>query len=404
MRLLWGNKMNNMSQRAAQMLDVLAPVSRFLTASTWARRAGDPTICDFAVGNPHEMPLPGLVSALSRWTTPENHDWYAYKNSEAVPRAVVAASLRERHRLAFDEQDIFLTNGAFAALAVVLGAMTDPGDEVIFISPPWFFYESLIAAHGAVPVRVHAHPVTFDLDLDAIAAAIGEHTRAIIVNSPNNPTGKIYPPETLDGLGRLLTAASERIGRTIYLLSDEAYSRILFDGREYPSPCRYYANSFLLYTYGKTLLAPGQRIGYIALPPAMPERPDVRAAIFTAQLMTGYAFPNALMQHALGDLERLSIDLAHLQRKRDRFVAALREMGYEVHIPEGTFYLLPRSPWADDEAFVELLAEHNVFCLPGTVVELPHYFRISLTASDDMIDRALPGFAEAMHQAQRSSR
>ena len=197
----------------------------------------------------------------------------------------------------------------------------------------------------------------------------------------------------------LLTHASARIGHPIYLISDEAYSRIVFDGRAYHSPTAFYPHTFLIYTYGKTLLTPGQRLGYIALPPTMPGREQLRTALFVSQLLTGYAFPNALLQHALSDLEQLSIDVEHLQRKRDRMVAALRDIGYELHVPEGTFYLLPRSPLADDLAFIELLAEQNIFCLPGTVVELPGYFRISLTANDAMIEQALPGFATALQKA-----
>jgi aspartate aminotransferase len=194
-------------------------------------------------------------------------------------------------------------------------------------------------------------------------------------------------------------AASQRFGRTIYLLSDEAYRRIVYDGREYRSPAEFYPHTFVLYTYGKTLLTPGQRLGYIALPPTMPGREQLRMAITTAQILTGYAFPNALLQHALGDLERLSIDIGQLQRKRDRLVAALRDSGYELHAPEGTFYLLPRSPLADDLAFIEMLAERDIFCLPGSVVEMPGYFRVSLTANEAMIERAIPGFAAAMQQA-----
>src|SRR5262249_26973476 len=224
-------------------------------------------------------------------------------------------------------------------------------------------------------------------------------TRAIIVNSPNNPTGRIYPPETLKQLATVLSTGSERNNRTIYLLSDEAYSRIIFDGRRYDSPTAFYPYALLLYTYGKTLLTPGQRMGYIALPPSMPDREQLRQALFLAQVITGYAFPNALLQHALPDLESLSIDIAHLQRKRDHLTAALGNMGYKVNLPEGTFYLLAHSPMADDQAFAEILAEQNVFVLPGTVVELPGYFRISLTANDEMIERALPGFQAALERA-----
>lgn len=387
------------SRRIQTVAERMSLFTRYLTESTWAERQHEPGICDFVFGNPHEMPLPGLVDALQRWSIPQNELWYAYKQSEPSARAAVVVSLRERRGLPFEPDDIFLTNGAFAALSVALGAVVDPGDEVIFISPPWFFYEALIAAAGASPVRVKIDLETFDLDLGAIAAAITAKTRAIIVNSPNNPTGKIYPPRTLEGLARLLTEASQHYDRPVYLLSDESYSRIIFDDRDYPSPTAYYPNSLLIYTYGKTLLAPGQRLGYIALPPTMPDRELLRAAIFASQVMTGYAFPNALLQYALPDLERLSIDIAHLQHKRDRLVAALRDTGYQVHVPEGTFYLLPRSPWADDWAFTDLLAEYDILCLPGAVVELPGYFRISLTANDAMIDRALPGFAAAMQRA-----
>src|SRR5262249_21312879 len=156
----------------------------------------------------------------------------------------------------------------------------------------------------------------------------------------------IYPSSTLARLADVLSRVSEQHGRAIYLLSDEAYRRIVFDDRCVPSPAAFYPHSVIVYTYGKTLLTPGQRLGYLALPPGMPlaERELLRPAILLAQVTTGYAFPNALLQHALPELEALSIDVAHLQRKRDRLVSELRAMGYQVHVPEGTFYLLPRSP------------------------------------------------------------
>jgi aspartate aminotransferase len=249
---------------------------------------------------------------------------------------------------------------------------------------------------------VKCAPETLTLDLDAIAAAITPRTRAVIVNTPHNPTGQIYAPETLRRLAQILEQGSQRIGHTIYLLSDEAYSRILYDGRDFYSPTAFYPNSFVVNTYGKTLLAPGQRLGYIALPPTMDEshREQLRPAIYMAQFMVGYAFPNALLQHALPEIEDLSIDVGRLQHKRDRLVPALREMGYEARLPAATFYVLARSPWTDDQAFIELLAEHDIFCLPGTLIELPGYFRISLTATEEMIEQALPGFAAAMEQAQ----
>ena len=178
-------------------------------------------------------------------------------------------------------------------------------------------------------------PVTYDLDVAAIANAVTNRTRAIIIDSPNNPTGKIYPSETRKQLADVLTEASARNEQPVYLLSDESYWRIRHDDRPYFSPTGYYPQSFLIYTYGKTLLTPGQRIGYIALPPTMPNREEMRMGLMVSQLMTGYAFPNALLQHALPDLEELSIDVGHLQQKRDRMVIALTAIGYTLHRPEG---------------------------------------------------------------------
>ena len=388
------------SRRIADVSTAMARLSRFFDDSSWARRQDDSTICDFVLGNPHAMPLDAFVASLRRHATPRNPQWFAYKTNEPASREAVAASLRERSGAAYDAQDVFLTNGAFAGLATALSALIDPGDEVVFVSPPWFFYEPIILAQGGVAVRAHADRTSLDLDVSAIERVLSERTRAIIVNSPNNPTGKVYPAATLRALARALGEASECHGRPIYLLSDEAYSRIVFDDLRFHSPTAFYPNALSIYTYGKTLLTPGQRLGYIALPPTMPDRTQLRSALAAAQFVTGFAFPNALLQHALPELDRLTIDVGDLQRKRDRMVAALRAMGYALHVPEGTFYLLVRSPLADDEAFLALLAEHDVFCLPGSLLELPGTFRVSLTASDDMIDRALPGFEAALARAE----
>ena len=187
--------------------------------------------------------------------------------------------------------------------------------------------------------------------------------------------------------------------RTIYLLSDEAYNRIVFDGRAFTSPAAIYPNTMLIYSYGKQLLAPSERIGYIALPPTMPCREEFLMAVLTAQLATGYAFPNGILQHALADLEQISVDMDVMQGRRDLMVAALREMGYELHVPEATFYLLVKSPIADDLQFTDMLADERVLVMPGSMLEAPGRFRISLTASDEMIERSLPGFAAAMKRA-----
>lgn len=379
-----------------EMMASVEPIFQFVSESTYAKKGTTPGACDFCFGNPHEMPLPAIQDALTKWAMPQNKDWFAYKFSDQKAIEVVVESLRKRLGIDFDPADVSMTNGAFGAIASSLRALVDPGDEVIYLSPPWFFYTPMILSLGAKPVRVDMSPPDFELPLDRIKRAITSHTRAIIVNSPHNPSGRIPQPAELQGLARVLESAP----RPVYLLSDEAYSRILYDGRPFHTPLSYYDRSLLLYTYGKTLLTPGQRIGYIAMPPTMPDREELRGALNTAQLATGYAFPNALMQYALGDLEQATVDVGALQRRRDRVVSALREMGYETVTPMATFYVLVRSPMPDDVAFTERLAQEDVFVMPGKVFELPGWFRISLTANDDMVDRALPGFERARQAAK----
>jgi aspartate aminotransferase len=392
--------MSTVSTRLATLQAGLRPLLEFLNHSEHAHRMGDPSICDFVYGNPQEMPLTAIVEAIQRHAIPQNKDWFAY--TLRIPAAVqaIAGSLRARTGLPFEPEDVYLAPGTFAAIAVALRATVDPGDEVIFISPPWFFYESMIVVTGATPVRVTLAPPAFRLDGAAIEAAITPKTRAVIVNSTHNPTGRIYTREELDVLAETLTRASDRNGRPILLFSDESYNRILFDGREFISPALAYRDTLVLYTYGKQLLAPGERLGYLAISPSIASRDDLREAVLFAQIVGGWQFPNTTLQRAVPDLERVSIDVPALERRRDRMFEALTGFGYDVTNPEATFYMMVRSPIADDRLFTSILARHNVFVGPGHIFELPGYFRISLTANDDMVGRAIPGFRAALREAR----
>jgi aspartate aminotransferase len=355
-----------------------------------------PEVCDFAFGNPQEIALPGFVAALQRHTEPRDKDYYAYKRSEPDAQAVVAKRLREWRALPFEPEDIALTPGAFGAISTVCNAFIDPGDEVVFSIPPWFFYEPMILTVGGVPVKVPVRTDDHDLDVERIAQALTPRTRLVIVNSPNNPTGRIYPPATLTHLAAVLTEASERYGKPILLLSDEPYARLVFSDAEFVSPAAFYPHTLISYSYGKVLLTPGQRIGWLALAPDMPNRPEMRRRIQLAQMAGGWLFPNALMQESIEDLEDLSIDLSELERKRDYMGAALQRFGYDLRLPEGTFYLWVRSPDPDDFAFMRRLADRKVLVLPGSASEGPGHFRISITASAEMIDRSLPHFQAAI--------
>jgi aspartate aminotransferase len=359
---------------------------------------GGPNLCDFALGNPQTLPLDGFVTALRDAAVAKDPSWYAYKTNETTARRTVQESLRRLTGIEWPAENIFMTNGATGALLVVMNALIAPGDEVIINNPPWFFYEGMILNSGGKAVAVDTDLLTFDLDLAAIERAISDRTRFVIVNSPNNPTGKVYSDDTLRELGDVLMRASRQLGRPIYLVSDEVYRAIVFDGATFHSPTSFYKNSIMIYSYGKTLLTPGQRVGYLALSPHMDDVEGLRTIMYSTQILSGWAMTSALMQHALPQIERLSLDINVLQRRRDRFVAGLRDCGYEVLRPEGAFYITPRTPTTDDRAFSELLASNGVLCLPGSVVKMPGYLRASLTANDEMIDRALPIFAGAWRE------
>ena len=387
--------MSSFSRTVRGMIEYLEPVLEFVGGPD-----PGPQASDFRFGNPQEMPLPEIQEAIARWATPKDKDWFAYKFNDPSAVRVAVESLKQRVGIDFEPDDIAMTTGAFGALATALRAVVDPGDEVIYLSPPWFFYAPMILSLGARPVRVDMTPPQFELPVDAIEWHITSDTRAIIINSPHNPSGRIFTDQEFERLTHVLEASH----REIYLISDESYSRILFDGRDFTSPLKHYHRSFLVYTYGKTLLAPGQRLGYLAMPPEMPNREELRQAIRVSQFALGYPIPNAAMQYAMGDLEKASIDVDALQRRRDGIVKALTAMGYETITPEGTFYVMVRSPIADDEQFTKRLAAEDVFVLPGRMFELPGWFRLSLTANDAMVERALPGFERALESVRVSSR
>ncbi len=348
-----------------------------------------PDACDFMFGNPQEPPLSGLVEALVRHAEPRDVHWFGYQKHDPSAREAVARSLDRSRGRSHEPADVAITAGGFGAIAAALLAVLEIGEEVIYPRPGWFSYGALVRGAAGTPVPVDLVPETFDIDLDAIAAAIGPRTRIVVVNTPHNPTGRIYPRAQLDALARILTDASERYGKVVYLLADEPYARLVFDGHTHVSPAESYPYTLIAYSFGKTLLAPGERLGWLALGPDMPEadRAALREAIDIAQISHGWAFAGRTLQRALPDLEELCIDVAALQRRRDRMVEGLREAGYDVPVPEGTFYLIPHAPISDDAAFAARLAAEDVWVLPGSVTGLPGR-RVSLTATDTMVERA----------------
>jgi aspartate aminotransferase len=385
------------AQRVAAVQQALRPF--FDTVLRGPAANGPPMMANFLTGDPQELPPPGFVAALQRYSMPAATDWFAYRFQHQPARQAAATALSAELGADFAAEDIFLTRAAGGAIALALNTVVDPGDEVIFLSPPWYFYEAMILASGATPVRVRLRPPAFDLDVEAIAAALGPRTRAILMNTPHNPSGRIYSAAALQCLADCLAETADRYEQPIWVISDEAYSRILFDNHRFVSPGIFHPYSMLAHTYSKTTLTPGQRLGYLALAPGVPQPEAMRTALFHVLISSGLAMPDAVMQYALPDIDGLCIDVAAIQRRRDRMVAELQKQGYQLHVPQATFYLLPQAPGGDDRSFCALLAHQSVAVLPGHVIELPGYFRISLTATDHMVEKALPIFADVIQRA-----
>ncbi|HEV2034364.1 MAG TPA: aminotransferase class I/II-fold pyridoxal phosphate-dependent enzyme [Candidatus Dormibacteraeota bacterium] len=380
------------ASRSARALAAAGAVMRFLMHP---RDLEHPEACDLLAGNPLELASPAYVSAVQRAVVPDSPAYYRYGPPWRPAIEAVTSALAGRLGLDLEPEDVFLTRGASSGLLLLMRTLLDPGDQVLMMSPPWFFYEAMVLAESAEPVKVDLTEGGFDLDLPAIERAITPRTRAVIINTPHNPSGRIYPEDQLRGLGEVLERATSRNRRRVYLLSDEAYARILFDGREMITPARFYAATFMLHSYSKTLLAPSQRAGYLAMAPAMPDREQLRRALMLGSI-SGGSVPDTAMQHAMPELERQIIDLAAVERRRDRMVAVMRGHGYAVESPEAGFYLFPRSPIPDAVEFCGWLDERRVYTLPGEAFERPGHFRISLTATDEMVERALPVLGEAI--------
>ena len=385
-------------RRVDRLRQPIEPFLEFFNGA-YAVLEKDPETANFAVGNPHELAMPAYVEAVRSHLEPQDKDWFAYKMSEPVAREVAARTMSEVTGLDWAPADVQMTTGGFGALAVAFRMLLEPGDEAIFLSPPWFFYEFLILAADGVPVRVPLEMPDCPIDPAVIEAAITPRTRVVVINSPHNPSGRVVSLDELRTLADMLTRKSREIGHAIYLVSDEPYRRIVFDGTVFHSPAQVYPATVVAYSYGKQLLAPGMRIGYLTWPPTMPDRERLREEAFITQMAAGWGFPNADLQHALPDLEPLCVDIGALERRRERLVTALRQQGYEATWPQGTFYVMARSPIADDVAFTRVLNARRVLVLPGAIVETPGWFRISLTASDEMVERGIPAFEAAREEA-----
>jgi aspartate aminotransferase len=358
---------------------------------------GADKVFDFTLGNPEVEPPAPVIEAAQRILASKEPHLHAYMPNAGYPqvRAAIAKRLSAATGLPYTANHVIMTVGAGAALNAVLKALLDPGDEVITVAPFFVEYVYYAENHGGKLVVVPPKP---DLtpDVAKIEAAITPRTKAIIVNSPNNPSGVIYPASSFVEIEAVL----QRAGQPIVLISDEPYKALVFDDVKPPEVPPLVTRSIVATSWSKSLALPGERIGYLAFSPRLPEAADLFEACTFTNRVLGFVNAPALWQWVVAEVGDLVIDVAPYREKRDLMYEGLRRIGYECVKPQGAFYVFPRSPLDDDVAFVRLLAEEGVLTVPGSGFGMPGHIRISLTVEKDTVLRALPGIERAFRKAR----
>lgn len=360
------------------------------------RRVGADAVFDFSLGNPNVEPPAAFQEALEAVVTGSPPGSHRYMPNAGYPEArdAIAAHLEKERGKTFVRERVVMCVGAGGGLNVTLKALLDPFDEVVIFAPYFVEYLFYVDNHGGV-VKVAETTADFDLDLESLERTISPKTKAVIVNSPNNPTGRLYPRETMEGLGRILATASEGRDSPIHLISDEPYYRIVFDGKRAPDVFDAYPHTILITSHSKDLSIPGERIGYIAVGPDCAGAPELASAMTFTNRILGFVNAPGIMQRVAARLQGVSVDPMIYQRKRDIIVPGLKEIGYEVVDPEGAFYIFPKTPIDDDVAFTRKLLERNILVVPGSGFGRAGHFRLSYCVDDAFLEGSLPGFAEA---------
>ncbi len=378
-----------------------------MAGGSWARRMfeegialkqryGAEKVFDLALGNPVMEPPAEFSRELRKLAGHPLAGMHRYMENAGYPetRAAVASQLSLETGLNFSLKDIIMTCGAAGALNVALKTILNPGDEVIIFAPYFMEYLFYVDNHQGV-CRVVSSDEAFIPRLDVLKETIGAKTRAVIINSPNNPTGVVYGESFLSRLGALLREKEAQYGTQIYLISDEAYRKIIYDDLEFPPVVHHHPRSLIVTSHSKDLALPGERIGYIAVHPDCDQKDELVNGLVFCNRILGYVNAPALMQNLVRSLQAVTVPVAEYQRKRDFLYDHLSKVGYAVMKPQGAFYIFPRSPLPDDVAFVRELQQWNVLTVPGRGFGTPGYFRISYCVDDRTLEGSLAGFEKA---------
>ncbi len=382
-----------------------------MQASSWIRRMfeegmelksvhGPENVFDLSLGNPLLEPPPEFKQALAEIAQEPGSGQHRYMPNPGFieARAAVAETLTEESGTHFEPTDIIMTVGAAGAINVALRALLDPGDEVIIIAPYFAEYTFYIQHANGVYREAQSTP-DFMPDLDSLASLVNERTRAIIINSPNNPSGVIYPEAVIAEIANILQAAEARYGTEIYIITDEPYRKLIYTDDPYPFVFKHHDRTIVATSHSKDLGLAGERIGYMAVNPGDPGKVDLLdASVFMIRTL-GFVNAPAIMQRVVAKLQRSSVDMSQYLRKRDIIHSGLTKIGYRCNLPDGGFYLFPKSPMPDDVAFVNLLKSKLVLVVPGVGFGMGGYFRASYCVEDQVLHGSLDGFAEAFKEA-----
>ena len=369
-----------------------------------AAEVGAENVFDFSIGNP-SVPSPDSVTStaldLLKNSDPVTLHGYTSAQGDLAARTKIADSLNRRFQAGVHADNLYITVGAAAALCCCLNAMTcSPEDEFIVFAPYFPEYKVFIEGAGAKMVLIPADIEAFQIDFEKFEAAITKNTRGVLVNSPNNPSGSVYSEETVKKLAEILKRKSEEYGGPIYLISDEPYREIVFDGITVPYMPHYYDNTLICYSWSKSLSLPGERLGYVLVPDQVEDSKTVYAAIAGAGRSLGYVCAPSLFQQICAACAEETADISVYETNKNLLVKSLREMGYHVVEPGGTFYLFPRTLEADDVAFCERAKNHNLLIVPGAGFGCPGHTRISFCVPTERIERSLAAF-EALAKEYR---
>ena len=360
-----------------------------------AQEVGKENVFDFSLGNPSVNPPRIVADTLAELVREEDqtalHGYTSAQGDLSVRRAI-ADYIRTAHGAEADPDFIYMTCGAAASLTITLSALCNEGDEVITFAPYFTEYKVFTETAGASLVALDSDPDTFQIDFDLLEKAVCEKTAAVLVNSPNNPSGVVYGEETVKRLAKLLEEKSAQFGRTIYLITDEPYRELVYGGVKVPYLTNYYPHTIVCYSYSKSLSLPGERIGYIFVNPAAKDAKALYLAVCGAGRALGYVCAPSLFQKLIARCQGVTSDVSVYERNRDTLAGALRSYGFRCVQPDGAFYLFVKSPEPDAYAFCERAKKYNLLLVPGDDFGCKGYVRIAYCVSHEMIERSLPAF------------